>query len=108
MALGCFVEAVMRLGLLLERDYTPYWKWLAHEFRKRPVATQLDVPLRQVCEPQPREEQARRVGEVCQTVHDLLDATELASSDLTSHPHSLFRDQAALRARLDAEQASEA
>jgi hypothetical protein len=108
MALGCFVEAVMRLGLLLERDYTPYWKWLAHEFRKQSVATQWDIPLRQVCEPQPRDELARRVGEICQTVHALLDAAELASADLTGHPHSLFRDQAALRARLDAEQASEA
>jgi hypothetical protein len=24
----------MRTFLLLNRDYTPYWKWLAHEFRK--------------------------------------------------------------------------
>jgi hypothetical protein len=108
MAVGHFVEAVMRLGLLLEQDYTPYWKWLAHEFRKQSVANQLDSPLRQVCEPQPPEELARRVGEVCQRAHALLDATELAGSDLTSHPHSLFRDQAALRARLDAEQAREA
>ena len=107
MALGRFVDAVMRLGLLLERDYTPYWKWLAHEFRKQPVATQLDSPLRQVCEPQPREELARRVGQVCQIVHELLEAAGLASRDLTTHPHSLFRDQTALRARLDAEQASE-
>jgi hypothetical protein len=106
LALGQFLEAVMRLGLLLERDYTPYWKWLAHEFRKHPIATRLDPPLRRVCEPQPREEQARRVGEVCQIMHELLGAADLASPDLTRHPHSLFCDQAALRARLDAEQAS--
>jgi hypothetical protein len=32
--LGEFVNGVMRTFLLLNRDYTPYWKWLAHEFRK--------------------------------------------------------------------------
>jgi hypothetical protein len=98
----------MRLGLLLERDYTPYWKWLAHEFRKQPVATQLDPRLRQVCEPQPREEQTRQVGDICRIVHELLSATELANADLTGHPHSLFRDHSALRARLDAELANRA
>jgi hypothetical protein len=107
LALGRFVEAVMRLGLLLQHGYTPYWKWLAHEFRKQPVATRLDTPLRQVCESQPQDERARQVGQVYQTVHELLEAAGLASRDLTSHPHSLFRDQAGLRARLDAEQASE-
>jgi hypothetical protein len=105
-ALGCFTEAVMRLGLLLAHDYTPYWKWLAHEFRKQPVATRLDTPLRQVCEPQPQEERARQIGQVCQIVHELFEAADLASPDLSMHPHSLFCDQAALRARLDAEQAS--
>lgn len=103
-ALGSFVAAVMRLVLLLQRDYTPYWKWLAHEFRKRPAAAPLDAALRQICEPQPRVEQARRVAEVCQVVHDMLDAAGLASQDRSGHPHSLFRDQAALFARLDDEQ----
>ncbi|HKI54195.1 MAG TPA: DUF4037 domain-containing protein [Anaerolineales bacterium] len=32
--IGEFVNSVMRTYLLLNRDYTPYWKWLAHEFRK--------------------------------------------------------------------------
>ena len=105
-ALGRFVEAVMRLGLLLERDYTPYWKWLAHEFRRHAVATQLDALLRKVCEPQPRADQARRVDEACRIVHELLEAAGLASTDLTAHRHSLFCDQSALRARLDAEQTS--
>jgi hypothetical protein len=107
-ALGSFVEAVMRLGLLLDRDYTPYWKWLAHEFRKHPVAARLDAPLRQLCEPRPLAEQARGVGEVCRIVHELLDAAGMASQDLTRHPHPLFCDQAALRARLDGEQTGEA
>lgn len=32
--LGHFVDSVMRLLLLLSGDFTPYWKWLSHEFRK--------------------------------------------------------------------------
>ena len=36
----------MRTFLLLNRDYTPYWKWLAHEFRKleesKPMAVMLE------------------------------------------------------------------
>jgi hypothetical protein len=104
-ALGRFVEAVMRLGLLLDRDYTPYWKWLAHEFRKHPVATELDARLRQLCDLRPRDEQARRVDEICRIAHELLDAAGLASPDLSRHPHPLFCDQAGLRERLDDVQA---
>ena len=33
--LGEFISGVMRLCLLANRDYAPYWKWLAAEFRKR-------------------------------------------------------------------------
>jgi len=36
--LGQFVTGVMRIVLLMRRDFTPYWKWLAFEFRKRPQA----------------------------------------------------------------------
>jgi hypothetical protein len=32
--IGEFVNGVMRTFLLINGDYTPYWKWLAHEFRK--------------------------------------------------------------------------
>ncbi len=44
--IGEFVNGVMRTYLLLNQDFTPYWKWLAHEFRKldeaQTVALQLD------------------------------------------------------------------
>jgi hypothetical protein len=36
--LGEFVTGVMRFALLTSHDFTPYWKWLAFEFRKRPEA----------------------------------------------------------------------
>ena len=42
--IGEFVNGVMRTLLLLNRDYTPYWKWLAHEFRKLEDA-QIYAPL---------------------------------------------------------------
>jgi hypothetical protein len=44
--LGEFVAGVMRLSLLLEGDYTPYWKWLAHAFRQRSANIELDQMLR--------------------------------------------------------------
>ena len=31
---GRIAEGVMRLSMLLAREYYPYWKWLAAEFRK--------------------------------------------------------------------------
>jgi hypothetical protein len=46
MALGHFTEGVMRLCLLLDDDYTPYWKWLAFEFRKHGAAQVLEVVLK--------------------------------------------------------------
>lgn len=36
--LGEFVTGVMRIVLLMSGDFTPYWKWLAFEFRKRAEA----------------------------------------------------------------------
>lgn len=34
LALGKVCEGVMRLYLVLEHQYCPYWKWLAAQFRK--------------------------------------------------------------------------
>jgi hypothetical protein len=38
--LNAFIVGVMRSLLLLNHDYTPYWKWLSHEFRKLVEAPQ--------------------------------------------------------------------
>ena len=42
--LGEFMTGVMRIVLLMGRDFTPHWKWLPFEFRKRKEA-QPYVPL---------------------------------------------------------------
>ena len=36
--LGEFATGIMRILLLMSRDFAPYWKWLAFELRKRPEA----------------------------------------------------------------------
>lgn len=105
LALGHFSEAVMRLCLLLEQDYTPYWKWLAWEFRKRQAAVTLDAQLRALATSSARTEQAALVRAMCDDVHQRLDAVGLASADLTGHPHALFCDQTAVAAQIAQEQA---
>lgn len=68
-ALGHFTEAVMRLCLLLEHDYGPYWKWLAFEFRKRASAQQLDPLLRALTETLDIEARSSLVHTICEEVH---------------------------------------
>jgi hypothetical protein len=44
-ALAHFAEAAMQLWCVLNRDYSPYWKWLHHEFLKQPSHELLEAPL---------------------------------------------------------------
>ncbi len=92
MALGHFTEAVMRLCLLLDDDYTPYWKWLAFEFRKHSAAQFLDPLLKRLALSTDSSEQVNLVNEICEFVHKLLQTHQLAATDLSFHPHSLFCD----------------
>src|SRR5579871_3072559 len=46
--LGEFVTGVMRMVLLMNRDFTPYWKWLPFEFRKRTAAEPLQDLLEEL------------------------------------------------------------
>ncbi len=72
MCIGIFVSSVMRTLLLLNRDYAPYWKWLAHEFRKLNEAQHF-APLleRLVSDPNP-ETQSRIVLDVCDGIYQRL------------------------------------
>jgi hypothetical protein len=103
MAVGHFIEAVMRLCLLLDGDYSPYWKWLAFAFHTCPSAARLETPLRQLSESSPLQQRGEMVRAVCAVIHELLDAAGLASQDLSGHPHPLFCDQVALRQRIEHE-----
>jgi len=102
-ALGYFVEAVMRLCLLLEHDYTPYWKWLAFEFRRRPAAAFLDPPLRALAESDSVAQQAEIVGQMCEEVRRLLEQAGLPSKEPAWHPHPLLRYRQAIWEQVERE-----
>ena len=73
--LGEFAAGVMRLTLLLAGDFTPYWKWLAFEFRKRPEAAVYTPLLEALVVSRDIEEQVSLVKRICAMVHQqLVDA----------------------------------
>jgi uncharacterized protein DUF4037 len=72
--LGEFVTAVMRIVLLMSGDFTPYWKWLAFEFRKRPEAQPYVKMLDELVSIRHIDRQVEIVQSVCGLVHrQLLD-----------------------------------
>jgi Domain of unknown function (DUF4037) len=74
MCLGEFVAGVMRIVLLMNRDFTPYWKWLAFEFRKRSEAQPYVGMLEELVSIRTIERQVEIVQGVCALVHrQLLD-----------------------------------
>ena len=72
--LGEFITGVMRIVLLMDRDFTPYWKWLSFEFRKRPQAAGYASLLEELVSIHAIERQVDIVQKVCGLVHrQLLD-----------------------------------
>ena len=72
--LGEFVTGVMRIVLLMGRDFAPYWKWLAYEFRKRSEAQPYVKLLEELVSIRLIERQIEIVESVCALVHrQLLD-----------------------------------
>jgi hypothetical protein len=72
--LGEFVTGVMRIVLLMSRDFTPYWKWLAFEFRRRPEAQPYVRMLEELVSIRNIERQVDVVRSICVLVHrQLLD-----------------------------------
>jgi hypothetical protein len=72
MCLGEFVTGVMRIVLLMGRDFTPYWKWLAFEFRKRSEAQPYITMLEELVSIRLIERQVEIVQSVCALVHQQL------------------------------------
>ena len=70
--LGEFVSGVMRIVLLASGDYTPYWKWLAFEFRKQPDAQKYVGMLEELVSIQRMERQVEIVQAVCALVRQQL------------------------------------
>jgi hypothetical protein len=72
--LGEFLTGVMRIVLLMDRDFAPYWKWLAFEFRKRPAAARYVPLVEALVGADDIERQAGLVTEICAMVHEQLIA----------------------------------
>ena len=98
--LGNFTDGVMRLCMLLEEDYTPYWKWLAAEFRKLPNVAKVESALSELSTCQDLDRQASLVESICRDMHKRLVEKRLVSPDPKGHPHPLFcaRNELALKA----------
>ncbi len=70
--LGEFVTGVMRIVLLMSGDFTPYWKWLAFEFRKRSEAEAYTSLLDELVSTNTIERQVGLVQRVSALVHSQL------------------------------------
>ncbi len=72
LCLGKFAEGVMRIMLLLERDYTPYWKWLTREFRRCERASHYAPLLESLLRSADVAKQSDLVAQICRDVHQEL------------------------------------
>lgn len=89
LSLGEFVEGVMRIMLLLYRHYTPYWKWLAHEFRRLDRASHYAPLLETLVNTHDRTQQAQLVAQICDDVYQEL-AMAGAISDKGTHDMHIY------------------
>jgi hypothetical protein len=90
MCIGEFVNGVMRTVLLLNRDYTPYWKWLAYAFRKE-AAAQPYVPLLvELVAIQTPDRQGALVRTICGELYRALKQRGMITDAGDTHPFPLF------------------
>lgn len=75
LCLGKFAEGVMRMSLLLQKDYTPYWKWLTYTFRKLDRAERYAPMLEALLGSTEAEEQVKLVTKLCHDLYQDLLAT---------------------------------
>ena len=71
-ALGRFIEGVMRLCLLLDNDYSPYWKWLRFAFDKLPAAHELGPMLDCLVAESSIEKQGEIILQICEALKPML------------------------------------
>lgn len=84
MCLGVFTESVMRIMLLLNKDYTPYWKWLAHEFRKLECAEHYAPLLERLLASSDTKEQVELVKQICHDIHERIFSLGIVTGKGTS------------------------
>jgi hypothetical protein len=79
MCLGEFAEGVMHMMLLLQREYTPYWKWLTREFRGLERGAHYAPLLESLLRSTDAAEQSELVAQICHDVHQELLALGVVS-----------------------------
>lgn len=99
--IGRFVTASMKLCMLLREDYTPYWKWLATEFRKLDGIEEMDSWLSELSVSNDKVRQVELVDTVCKDLYRRLLERNLVSPKPTGHPHPLKCADTELRERRD-------
>jgi hypothetical protein len=87
LCLGEFVEGVMRMLLLLYRHYTPYWKWLAHEFRRVDRASHYAPLLETLVNSDDRVQQVNLVKQICDDIYQELLSIGVISKRGTHEQH---------------------
>lgn len=70
--LGEFISGVMKLCFLISKDYAPYWKWLAFEFRKREESCNIAVLLDSLARDADLHRQAKTVLMISKELHEML------------------------------------
>lgn len=86
-----FVQATMRLCMLLNGDYAPYWKWLPTEFRKQPNTVHLNVMLDNLLRASETTEQVLLVDGISRDIYHRLDEKGLIANILVDDPNSLSK-----------------
>lgn len=98
--LGEFMTGVMRIVLLMDRDFTPYWKWLPFEFRKRKEAQPYIRLLGELVSISDIERQVEIVQRLCAMVHrQLLDGGWVTGERASPYLLPLLNDKLELESR---------
>lgn len=71
-AIASFVEHVMRLCFLCHHDFSPYWMWLPHEFKKLDESTDLEPMLTELIKMNDLQKQRDHVLHICDYMRMLL------------------------------------
>lgn len=97
--IGEFTDGVMRTLLLLNRDYTPYWKWLAHEFRKLETAKTYAPLLEELASVSNPVRQSEIVQKICGELHHTMKTGGIITTEGDKHPFPLFHAHMELLAK---------
>lgn len=76
-----FVKGVMRIQFLLTKDFTPYWKWLAYEFRKLDCAQHYIPLLESLLGSDDVAKQVELVKHICHDIHQQILSMGIISGE---------------------------